>query len=98
MLVKRLDRVGRHLGEHGAATKKAWLNVLERELDYGASWREISIVKMAHRIQKSASSFYQYWYRLEDAVIELADAKLDDSEPLGERHLAVLKLIALGME
>lgn len=98
MQVKAIDRQKMRIGPDALQTKTLWLDVIKNEIDYGRPWRDMSIVIMARKIGKSPGTFYWYWDRLETAVAELAHAKLDDDQPLSERHLAILRLISLGME
>lgn len=97
MQVQPIDRLGRPLGPKGSSTKRALLVALEWELDF-TGWREISVSSVTRKVGVSLPAFYQYFYRIEDAVIELAEAKLENDEPLSEHMQAILHLIALGRE
>jgi len=97
MQVKPVDRIGRPLGERGYDTKRSLLLALDWELEV-TPWRALTVQQVAKRSGKKVGVFYQYFYSIEDAVLELADAVLEDDDILSDRMKAILHLIALGRE
>ena len=87
-------RAGRPLGKRATETRTRLLDALAFRLDTDP-WRTLSPIRVAADAGVSPATFYELWPAIEDAVFDVARARIAERSRVSHRLRAVLLLLAV---